>query len=176
MQLQPDHAQRSDSKLYSSVTLARVDWPLIVNRTLTMSSERSECANHEEHLMHHKDLVAPAVAMTRHGTTTQLRTPGCPHYKVLARGAVPGAVAIASPRAGICFLWGFDGCRIGTAPCAGIPIPEKESPRASIVVISQRPPGQFIMPFMRVIAGRICLLMIFMRSETVLYGLIDAMK
>ena len=27
-----------------------------------------------------------------------------------------------------------------------------------------------------VIAGRICLLMISMRSETVLYGLIDAMK
>ena len=32
------------------------------------------------------------------------------------------------------------------------------------------------MPFMLVIAGHICLLMISMRSETVLYGLVDAMK
>ena len=32
------------------------------------------------------------------------------------------------------------------------------------------------MPFMRVIAGRMCLLMISLRSETVLYGLIDAIK
>ena len=46
----------------------------------------------------------------------------------------------------------------------------------AIVLISHRLLGQFIMPLLSVIAGRICLLMISMRSETVLYGLINAMK
>ena len=46
----------------------------------------------------------------------------------------------------------------------------------AIVLIPQRLSGQFIMPFMCVIAGRICLLMISMRSETVLHGIIDVMK
>ena len=66
MQLQPDHAQRSDSKLYTSA-LARVDWPLTaLHGTLLACSERSECANHEEHPMCHKDLVAPAIAVQVH--------------------------------------------------------------------------------------------------------------
>ena len=43
-------------------------------------------------------------------------------------------------------------------------------------LIPHRRLGQFIMPFICVIAGRIFLLMISMRSETVLYGLIDTMK
>ena len=32
------------------------------------------------------------------------------------------------------------------------------------------------MPFVRVIAGRVCLLVISMRSETGMFGQIDAMK
>ena len=45
----------------------------------------------------------------------------------------------------------------------------------AIVLIPHRLFCQFIMPFMCVIAGRVCLLMISMRRETVLYGLRNAM-
>ena len=45
-----------------------------------------------------------------------------------------------------------------------------------LYLILHRLLGRFIIPFMRVIAGHICLLAISMWSETVLYGLIEAME
>ena len=46
----------------------------------------------------------------------------------------------------------------------------------SVVLFPHRPLCQFDMPVMRVIAGRICLPMISMRGETVIYRLVEAMK